>query len=99
MEAMKISKRFFAFGIMAFVAIYVAYIKWHLDSKPIVGATEGVVDSKGDKLNHQTLTTDPSVFYGIMFDAGSTGTRIHIFKFTQQPKGMVCLLHNRLILP
>ncbi|NWW95801.1 ENTP6 diphosphohydrolase, partial [Rhynochetos jubatus] len=27
-----------------------------------------------------------SVFYGIMFDAGSTGTRIHIFKFTQQPK-------------
>ncbi|NWR78724.1 ENTP6 diphosphohydrolase, partial [Centropus unirufus] len=28
-----------------------------------------------------------SVFYGIMFDAGSTGTRIHIFKFAQQPKG------------
>ncbi|NWY06097.1 ENTP6 diphosphohydrolase, partial [Nothoprocta ornata] len=27
-----------------------------------------------------------SVFYGIMFDAGSTGTRIHIFKFKQQPK-------------
>uniref|UniRef100_A0A4W3H328 nucleoside diphosphate phosphatase n=1 Tax=Callorhinchus milii TaxID=7868 RepID=A0A4W3H328_CALMI len=25
------------------------------------------------------------VFYGIMFDAGSTGTRIHVFKFTQKP--------------
>ncbi|NXE11780.1 ENTP6 diphosphohydrolase, partial [Lophotis ruficrista] len=35
-----------------------------------------------------------SVFYGIMFDAGSTGTRIHIFKFTQQPKGTPKLTHE-----
>uniref|UniRef100_A0A8B9ST99 nucleoside diphosphate phosphatase n=1 Tax=Anas platyrhynchos TaxID=8839 RepID=A0A8B9ST99_ANAPL len=73
MEAMKISKRFFAFGILACIAIYVAYMKWHLDSKPLVGL---------------------SVFYGIMFDAGSTGTRIHIFKFTQQPKETPKLTHE-----
>ncbi|KAL8185168.1 UNVERIFIED_CONTAM: Ectonucleoside triphosphate diphosphohydrolase 6, partial [Gekko kuhli] len=29
---------------------------------------------------------DQEVLYGIMFDAGSSGTRIHIFKFTQNPK-------------
>ncbi|XP_075563714.1 ectonucleoside triphosphate diphosphohydrolase 6 isoform X3 [Pelecanus crispus] len=94
MEAMKISKRFFAFGILACIAIYVAYIKWHLDSKPVMGATEGVAESRGDKLNRQAVTTDLSVFYGIMFDAGSTGTRIHIFKFTQQPKETPKLTHE-----
>ncbi|NXL97960.1 ENTP6 diphosphohydrolase, partial [Tyrannus savana] len=35
-----------------------------------------------------------SVFYGIMFDAGSTGTRIHIFKFTQQPRETPKLTHE-----
>ncbi|NXM75228.1 ENTP6 diphosphohydrolase, partial [Serilophus lunatus] len=35
-----------------------------------------------------------SVFYGIMFDAGSTGTRIHIFKFTRQPRETPKLTHE-----
>ncbi|NXE66761.1 ENTP6 diphosphohydrolase, partial [Calcarius ornatus] len=35
-----------------------------------------------------------SVFYGIMFDAGSTGTRIHIFKFAQQPRETPRLTHE-----
>lgn len=96
MEAMKISKRFYAFGILACIAIYVAYIKWHMDSKPMSGVTDGTTENKGDKLDHQTSAADLSVFYGIMFDAGSTGTRIHIFKFTQKSKGMNCLSQLRL---
>lgn len=28
--------------------------------------------------------------YGVMFDAGSTGTRIHIFQFRVEPDGMSC---------
>ncbi|XP_009094384.1 ectonucleoside triphosphate diphosphohydrolase 6 [Serinus canaria] len=94
MEAMKISKRFFAFGILTCIAVYVAYVKWHLGSKPFVGATEGVAESRGDKLTRQAVTTDLSVFYGIMFDAGSTGTRIHIFKFAQQPRETPRLTHE-----
>lgn len=94
MEAMKISKRFFAFGILTCIAVYVAYIKWHLGSRSFVGATEGVAESRGDKLTHQAVTTDLSVFYGIMFDAGSTGTRIHIFKFAQQPRETPRLTHE-----
>ncbi|NXC18913.1 ENTP6 diphosphohydrolase, partial [Corythaeola cristata] len=35
-----------------------------------------------------------SIFYGIMFDAGSTGTRIHIFKFALQPKETPKLTHE-----
>ncbi|XP_029768710.1 ectonucleoside triphosphate diphosphohydrolase 6 isoform X2 [Terrapene carolina triunguis] len=94
MEAMKISKLFYGLGIFACVAIYVVYIKWHLDSKPISGTTECATESRRDKLDHQTLTTDHSVFYGIMFDAGSTGTRIHIFKFTQKSKETPRLTHE-----
>ncbi|XP_059576249.1 ectonucleoside triphosphate diphosphohydrolase 6 isoform X2 [Alligator mississippiensis] len=94
MEAMKISKRFYAFGILACIAIYVAYIKWHMDSKPMSGVTDGTTENKGDKLDHQTSAADLSVFYGIMFDAGSTGTRIHIFKFTQKSKETPKLTHE-----
>ncbi|XP_050807174.1 ectonucleoside triphosphate diphosphohydrolase 6 isoform X3 [Gopherus flavomarginatus] len=94
MEAMKISKLFYGLGIFACVAIYVVYIKWHLYTKPISGTTECATESRRGKLDHQTLTADHSVFYGIMIDAGSTGTRIHIFKFTQKSKETPKLSHE-----
>ncbi|XP_077670387.1 ectonucleoside triphosphate diphosphohydrolase 6 isoform X3 [Eretmochelys imbricata] len=94
MEAMKIPKLFYGLGIFACVAIYVVYIKWHVDSKPISAITEGATESRRDELDHPTLTTDHAVFYGIMFDAGSTGTRIHIFKFTQKSKETPKLTHE-----
>ncbi|XP_025034124.1 ectonucleoside triphosphate diphosphohydrolase 6 isoform X1 [Pelodiscus sinensis] len=94
MEAMKISKPFYGLGIFACVAIYVVYIKWHLDSKPVSSVTDGTTDSRREKLDHEKLTTDHTEFYGIMFDAGSTGTRIHIFKFTQKSKETPKLTHE-----
>uniref|UniRef100_A0A3Q1GXD0 nucleoside diphosphate phosphatase n=1 Tax=Acanthochromis polyacanthus TaxID=80966 RepID=A0A3Q1GXD0_9TELE len=49
-----------------------------------------VVESYHPHAVHQPAPEAPSpvnmsrVFYGIMFDAGSTGTRIHIYKFIQK---------------
>ncbi|XP_062863601.1 ectonucleoside triphosphate diphosphohydrolase 5 [Trichomycterus rosablanca] len=38
----------------------------------------------------------PRTFYGIMFDAGSTGTRIHIYKFIQKDPAGLPVLDNEM---
>lgn len=81
MDTMKIPKPLYAFAVFTCAAIYVVYVKWHLDFK-----TKTTVNDLESQLKSASRT-DQEVLYGIMFDAGSTGTRIHIFKFTQKPKG------------
>ncbi|XP_060119738.1 ectonucleoside triphosphate diphosphohydrolase 6-like [Heteronotia binoei] len=82
---MKIPKLYYACGIFGCAIIIVAYVKWS-DLKPVLETTERAVVDLKNHLNSEPSRTDEEVLYGIMFDAGSTGTRIHIYKFTQNPQ-------------
>ncbi|XP_064131753.1 ectonucleoside triphosphate diphosphohydrolase 6 isoform X1 [Loxodonta africana] len=92
-------KMAYPLGLFVCLFIYVAYIKWHWASatQAFFSITEVATGARRGQQAHSP--TRPSgrghaVFYGIMFDAGSTGTRIHIFQFAQQPRETPTLTHE-----
>ncbi|XP_077095488.1 ectonucleoside triphosphate diphosphohydrolase 6 isoform X4 [Siphateles boraxobius] len=83
---MRFPKLAFIFMFVGCLVVYLTYVKHHyVDSKPPV--SDQLPQYRMDTRKHPTssLVVSENFQYGIMFDAGSTGTRIHIFKFQMEP--------------
>ncbi|XP_073682902.1 ectonucleoside triphosphate diphosphohydrolase 6 isoform X2 [Garra rufa] len=84
---------FFMFVVC--LVVYLTYVKRHYDdSKP--PASDQLPKHRMDthKQSTSAQVVSENFQYGIMFDAGSTGTRIHIFKFQIEPNEAPKLAHE-----
>lgn len=87
---MRFPKLAFIFMFVGCLVVYLTYVKRHYDdSKPPVSDQLPQYRMDTHKQSNPAQVVSENFQYGIMFDAGSTGTRIHIFKFQIELNGML----------
>ncbi|XP_069810903.1 ectonucleoside triphosphate diphosphohydrolase 6 isoform X2 [Dendropsophus ebraccatus] len=86
---MKISKLPLLLFVAFCITLYVSYLRWSPGTQ---------IEKSGPNLKSvygsERVSAANEVFYGIMFDAGSTGTRVHVYKFSQTSSGAPHLEHE-----